>query len=138
MSRRKSSRGRVLVSKTGRKNKKNIEDYKDTIRNDKSLTPLEKRAKLADLDDYINQRAKDNRSGYGKRLTTNGFEAFEKADGLERMFASVGMSADEIAARYGLDEQELLDPANWDRGVFTASNGDTYTFKHSYSGEVLV
>ena len=60
MARRKSSRGRVLVSAKGRKNYKNIENYKEQIRNDPRLSELEKRDKLADLDDYINQRVKNN------------------------------------------------------------------------------
>lgn len=112
MAKRKSSRGRVLVSAKGRKNTKNINDYINKINNDKSLNAAEKRAKIADLKDYVDSRAKKNRQIAGSRLTTNGFEGFEKTSGLERMFANVGMSADEIAARYGFDEAELLDPDN--------------------------
>ena len=74
MARRKSSRGRVLVSRTGRKNTKNINDYINKINNDKSLTPAEKRAKIEDLKDYVDYRAKHNRQYAGTRLTTSGFE----------------------------------------------------------------
>lgn len=133
MSRRKSTRGRVLVSPTGRKYTKNINDYIDKINNDKTLSKLEKRAKIADLQAYVEDRARQNRNGIGKRLTTNGFEAFEQDTGLERMFASVGMSAQEIADEYDLDEFELLDPNNWDKGVFKGQ----YIFRHTYTGTVM-
>ena len=53
------------------------------------------------------------------------------------MFANVGMSADEIAARYGFDEAELLDPNNWNGDVFTDSSGNTHTFTFSYTGEIF-
>lgn len=145
MARRKSSRGRVLVSETGRKNYKNIKMYKEKIRNDNTLSELEKRAKIADLEDYINERVRHNKTHFiaagetattGK-LTTNGFEGFEKGAGLERMFANVGMSAEEIAMRYELDENELLDPSNWSGDVFTDSAGNTHIFKFSYTGEIF-
>ena len=60
--RRKSSRGRVLVNAKGRKNYKNIAEFKQQIMADPKLSELEKRAKLADLDDYIEQRVKNNRA----------------------------------------------------------------------------
>lgn len=63
MSRRKSTRGRVLVSPTGRKYTKNINDYIDKINNDNTLSKLEKRAKIADLQAYVEDRAKQNRKG---------------------------------------------------------------------------
>ena len=44
MAKRKSSRGRVLVSAKGRKYTKNINDYINKINNDKSLNAAEKRA----------------------------------------------------------------------------------------------
>lgn len=133
MARRKSSRGKVLVSPKGRKYTKNIEDFEKSIMNDSSLSAGEKRAKIADLRAYIEDRAKQNRAGWGRRLTTNGFEAFEKDTGLERMFSSVGMSAQEIADEYGLDEQELLDPRNWDKDVFKGH----YRFQHTYTGTIM-
>lgn len=133
MARRKSSRGRVLVSRTGRKNKKNIDTYIDKINNDRELTASEKRAKIADLRAYIEDRAKQNRQGTGKRLTTTGFEGWEADSDLERMFANVGMSAEEIAYEYNLDADELLDPDNWNKGVFKGQ----YEFHFTYTGAVL-
>lgn len=141
MSRRKSSRGRVLVNAKGRKNYKNIAAFKQQIMADPKLNDLEKRAKLADLDDYIEQRVKNNRAAqkgwvsdtHGK-LTTTGFEGFQEKDSLKRLFANVGMSAKEIADRYGFDEQELLDPDNWDNGVYLPA-GKKFNF--SYTGEIF-
>ena len=137
MAKRKSSRGRVLVSRTGRKNTKNINDYINQINKDKSLTAAEKRAKIADLLDYVDSRAKQNRRTPGNRLTTNGFEGWEADTGLERLFANTGLSASEIAARYGFDEDELLDEENWNHGIFTDSNGKRHKFTHSYTGEIF-
>ena len=133
MARRKSSKGRVLVSPKGRKYTKNIKAFEDSIRNDSKLTDSEKRAKIADLHAYIEDRAKQNRGSSGNRLTTNGFEAFEKDTGLERMFASVGMSAQELADEYGLDEEELLDPDNWEGAIFKGQ----YEFHHTYTGVIM-
>lgn len=142
--RRKSSRGRVLVNAKGRKNYKNIAEFKQQIMADPKLSELEKRAKLADLDDYIEQRVKNNRAaqkGWVKdthgKLTTSGFEGFQETDSLKRMFANVGMSAEEIAARYGFDEAELLDPDNWAGDTFTDSSGNSHTFTFSYTGEIF-
>ena len=137
MAKRKSSRGRVLVSAKGRKYTKNINDYINKINNDKSLNAAEKRAKIADLKDYIDSRAKKNKQTAGSRLTTNGFEGWEADTGLKRMFANVGMSAKEIAERYDLDEDELLDSDNWFGNVFTDSKGNTYKFNFSYTGEIF-
>lgn len=131
--RRKSTRGRVLVSPTGRKYKKNIEAYIDKINNDPNLSRAEKRSKITDLQIYIEDRAKRNKEGTGKRLTTNGFEAWEADTDLERMFASLGMSAADVADEYDLDESELLNPANWNKGVFM----NKYRFEHTYTGAIF-
>lgn len=131
--RRKSTRGRVLVSPTGRKYTKNIDAYIDKINNDPNLTKGEKLAKITDLKIYIEDRAKQARNGLGKRLTTNGFEAWEADSDLERMFASLGMSAADIADEYDLDESELLDPNNWNKGVFMGK----YKFEHTYTGAIF-
>ena len=133
MARRKSTRGRVLVSRTGRKNTKNINDYKERIRNDSNLTPLEKRSKLADLDIYIEERAKKNRQFSGKRLTTTGFEGWEAETDLDRMFANLGMSPEEMAYEYDLDADELADPNNWKNGIFKGQ----YKLNWTYSGKVM-
>ena len=133
MARRKSSRGRVLVSAKGRKNYKNIEEYKNKIKTDPNLTDAEKEATLYDLDIYIDQRIKENKSSSGKRLTTHGFEGWESDTELERMFANVGMSAEEVAEEYGLDEQELLDPNNWNGAVFKGQ----YEFNFTYTGTIM-
>lgn len=131
--RRKSTRGRVLVSPTGRKYKKNIEAYIDRINNDPNLSRAEKLSKITDLHIYVEDRAKQNRNGIGKRLTTNGFEAWEADTDIDRMFASLGMSAGEVAAEYDLDEGELLDPNNWDKGIFKGK----YRFEHTYTGAIF-
>lgn len=133
MSRRKSSRGRVLVNAKGRKNTKNINDYIERINNDSSLSALEKRAKIADLRVYVEDRAKHNRRLNGSRLTTTGFEGWEADTELERMFANVGMSAEEIAIEYDLDEAELLDPSNWNKGIFKGQ----YQFNFTYTGTIM-
>ena len=63
MAKRKSSRGRVLVNAKGRKYKKNIEAFEKSIMNDPNLNELEKRAKIADLRDHINDKVSENKSG---------------------------------------------------------------------------
>ena len=63
MAKRKSSRGRVLVNAKGRKYKKNIEAFEQSIMNDPNLNELEKRAKIADLRDHINDKVRENKSG---------------------------------------------------------------------------
>lgn len=133
MARRKSSRGRVLVSAKGRKNTKNINDYIDKINHDPNLTEGEKRSKIADLKIYIEDRAKHNRQLTGKRLTTNGFEGWEADSELNRMFANLGMSAEELAYEYDLDAEELLDPSNWENGVFKGQ----YEFNFTYTGAIF-
>ena len=50
------------------------------------------------------------------------------------MFANVGLSPEEIADRYGFDEDELLDPDNWEGSLYKPANK---TFVFSYTGEIF-
>ena len=129
---RKSSRGITLVSKKGKINRKNVDAFKDAIDARTDLTKAEKTTIKNDLEAYIYQRQQAK-----EKLTTTGFIGHRTKNAPERMFANAGMTSDEIAATYGLNANELRDPANWHGNVFTASNGDEYEFEFSYTGELL-
>ena len=103
------------------------------VKNDPNLTAGEKISKIADLKIYIEDRAKHNRQFVGKRLTTNGFEGWEADTKLDRIFANLGMSAEDLADEYDLDADELRDPNNWENGIFKGK----YEFNFTYTGAIF-
>ena len=136
----KSTRGKTLVGKGGRINKKNVEATHKAIENSNELTTVEKRAAHKELDAYVKVR-----HNQGKKLTTNGLRAmtmsddesfYEYADGYKyaKMFANAGYSPEEAAAQIGVDSEALLNPANWNGEVFTDPvTGQRHTYKHNYT-----
>lgn len=104
---RKSSRGIALVSKKGKVNRKNVDAFKDAIDARTDLTKAEKTTIKADLEAYVYQRHQSK-----EKLTTTGFIGHRTKNAPERMFANAGMTSDEIAANYGLNANELRNPAN--------------------------
>lgn len=130
---RKSSKGAVLVNSKGKINYKNVKKFKEAIDNRTDLSASEKRTIKADLDAYVHTRHMNK-----EKLTTTGFIGHRTKNAPERMFANAGMTSEEIAEEYELDENELRDPNRWVGNIFTASNGDEYEFSFSYTGNVLV
>lgn len=127
----KSRRGKVLVSKSGTLNKKNIQAFKDEINSSKRYTAAEKRALIADLNIIIKQRQKSNR-----KLTTTGFVGEIEDKAISRMFANAGYSAEEAAKELGVSEADILDKRNWSGETFTLGPV-AYQFKFNYTGSVF-
>lgn len=133
----KSTRSKVLVSKSGRVNYKNVKEYVNKIMNS-DMSDNDKRSILNKLDIEIEDR---RRSGPNKNkgLTINGFENIRHAGYTEQeqMFANAGWDLEDVAAEYDIDETALRNPKNWNGSKFTW-NGKTWQFKFSYTGDILV
>lgn len=127
----KSTRGKTLVGKNGKLNKKNYDNYANEIANSTELTSAEKRAIMADLNAVIKQRKKD-----GKKLTTSGFEGHRASSELERMFSNLGYSAEELADVTGISVSDLTNKDNWSGDTLTAG-GKKYKLNWTYTGSVL-
>lgn len=127
----KSRRGRTLVSKRGVLNKKNIEQFKNEIRADNSLTPAEKQGLIADINIMTKQRAKENR-----KLTTTGFYGELQSTKITRLLANAGYSSEEAAMELGISEYDILNPANWNGDIFNFG-GVSYTVKFTYTGSLF-
>lgn len=127
----KSRRGKVLVSKSGKLNKKNIKAFKDEINSSTKYTEAEKRSLIADLNIMLKQRQKSNR-----RLTTTGFVGELESEAVSRMLSNAGYSIEEAATELGVSEADLLDAKNWKDDVFTIGSV-AYQFKFNYTGSVF-
>ena len=128
---RRSSRGKTLVSKTGKVNKNNVEKLKAQIKSDDSLTEVDKRSIIADINENVNEARKNKR-----KLTTTGLEGRRTADPIERMFANAGVSYEEEALYLGIDPNELRKESNWSGDEFNYG-GRTFRFKFSYTGTLM-
>ena len=53
------------------------------------------------------------------------------------MFANAGWDLADVAEEYDIDEDALRNSKNWNGSNFTW-NGKTWTFKFSYTGDILV
>lgn len=126
----KSRRGRVLVNAKGVINKKNVDKFKDEIRNS-AISSAEKRTLLADLDARLRERKRNK-----KKLTTTGFAGLQQTEKIERLFVNAGYSISEAAAEFGLSEEELLKPENWSGDVYT-QGGNQYAFAFTYTGALF-
>ena len=130
---KKSTRGKTLVSKSGKINYKNIADFKNEIDNSMDLSDTMKRSMKADLDAYVKQRSIDK-----QKLTVSGFQGHLESDKMDRMFANLGASPDEIANEYGFDEYDLVDEANWSNGIYTdPTTGKSYRVNWTYTGSAF-
>ena len=130
---KKSTRSKTLVSKSGKINKKNVSDFKKKIDDSENLSAAEKRSMKADLDAYVKQRSIDK-----KKLTVSGFQGHLESDKMSRMFANLGASSDEIADEYGFDEGDLLDADNWINGIYTdPTTGKSYRVNWTYTGSAF-
>lgn len=127
----KSKKGKVLVSASGKVNKKNVADLKAEIMAKDGDTATKKQL-CNRLDAYVKQRSKHKEG----RLTTNGFFAHEANDKAEQFAASLGYSISELAGMYNLDEADLRDPSSWKDDELVAS-GRIFKINHNYTGDVL-
>lgn len=130
----KSTKGLTLINKKGVVIKSNVEKFKATI-DAGSGSDVQKRRLKADLDNYIRLR-----KGQKRALTTKGFMGHLEENLLERMFVNVGWSSVELAEALDIEEDELLDMANWtisDAESYFKVNGKTYKFNWTYTGNVL-
>jgi hypothetical protein len=128
---RKSRRGKVLVSKNGKINTKNIDEYKREIMANSEYTDAEKRALIADLNIITKQSSKS-----GTRLTTRGFEGKIATDAIDRMFINSGSSVEEVASWYGLDPADIRNKSNWSGNILIVG-GVKYKFEHGYNNDIL-
>ena len=132
-SKRKSTRSKTLVSKSGKINKKNVADFKKKIDDSMNLSATEKRSMKADLDAYVKQRSIDK-----QKLTVSGFQGHLESDKMARMFANLGAAPDEIADEYGFDEDDLLDENNWTNGIYTdPTTVKSYRVNWTYTGSAF-
>ena len=127
----KSRRGLTLVGKNGKINKKNVEKFKDEIRNDNSLTTAEKQGFIADLNIMTKQRMAE-----GRKLTTTGFYGELSSSKINRLLANAGYSVEEAAMELGLNEGDILNAGNWSGDVFTFG-GVSYLVKFTYTGSLF-
>ena len=120
----KSTRGKVLVSKKGRVNYKNVKEYVDGIMNS-NMSDSQKRSVLTKLQIEMDDRRKSGANS-NKGLTTNGFENLmhDNYTEQERMFANAGWDIDDVADEYDIDRQALRNPNNWNGSKFSW-NGKT-------------
>lgn len=128
---RKSRRGKVLVSKSGKINTKNIDEYKKQIMANTEYNDAEKRALIADLNIITKQSSKSK-----TRLTTRGFEGKIATEAIDRMFINSGASVEEVADWYGLDPTDIRDTSNWSGNILIIS-GVKYEFEHGYNNNIL-
>ena len=127
----KSRRGLTLVGKNGKINKKNVEKFKDEIRNDNSLTTAEKQGFIADLNIMTKQRMAE-----GRKLTTTGFYGELSSSKINRLLANAGYSVEEAAMELGINEGDILNAGNWSGDVFTFG-GVSYLVKFTYTGSLF-
>lgn len=117
----KSRKGKTLVDKNGRINKKNVDKVKQDINSREDLDESEKRALTVNLDALVDQRKQDKR-----KLTTNGFYGTMSESNVGRMLSNAGYSVEEVSEMYNIDENALLDEDNW--------NGEKFTYKYKEKG----
>lgn len=127
----KSRRGKTLVSKSGKINKKNLDQFRNEIDASTEYNDAEKRALKADLNIIIKQRVKS-----GKKLTTTGFLGELSNDAITRMLVNAGYSPEEAARDLGVDVSELLDTKNWNNDIFMFGTL-AYQFQYSYTGSLF-
>ena len=123
----KSRKGKTLVDKNGRINKKNVDKVRQDINSREDLTAAEKRALNINLDALVDQRKQDK-----KKLTTNGFYGTMTDNDINRLFVNAGYSIEEVSQMYGIDEDELLNEENWNGDQFTY-NGRSFALQFGYT-----
>ena len=128
----KSTRGKTLVGKNGKVNKKNVDEFIKEINNNPELSAVQKRTMVNELRAEIRDRVHNN-----KKLTTTGFAGQRADTDVERMFYNVGIDPEEIAAEQNIDILDLIDKRNWAGDVFTI-NGVKYKFSFTYTGNSFV
>ena len=124
----KSTRGKTLVDKRGRILKKNVGKFEEAIRANQDYSDVEKRSLIADLRAIVAQRHRT-----GDKLTTTGFIGRQQSNKVARFLANAGYSPEELAEELDIDEEDILDPENWDDDILTV-NGMRYKFKFTYTG----
>lgn len=124
----KSTKGKVLVSKTGKVKTKNVEAMRAAIKGNPAYTDAEKRAALNDLEILVKIRSKNK-----ERLTTTGFTGWRQDNETDRFFANAGYSVEEFAAELGIDPDEVRDRDNWVDGKFKLGDKEV-SFNFTYTG----
>lgn len=127
-----SRKGKVLVGKNGVVNKKNVEAFKEQIKNREDLTSQEKNWYLNDLDVEVYTRHQMK-----KKLTTNGFMGMESDDKINRLLSNLGTDPYSLADELGIDPNEILNEENWKGDTFEYA-GTIYGIQFSYTGNILV
>lgn len=129
----KSTRSKTLVGKNGKVNKKNVDEFIEKINSSDVLNAADKRSMINDLKAYVKQRASEK-----KKLTISGFQGHLESDKMDRMFANLGSTSDELADEYGFDVKNLENAKNWKDGIYIdPSSGKRYRINWDYSGSVF-
>lgn len=55
-------------------------------------------------------------------------------DKISRYLINMGWSVEEIAQDLNVSEDDLLNPVNWNKGIFTAKDGRQWSFTFDYRG----
>lgn len=128
---RKSKRGRTLVGKDGRitsNSKKNVQNLINEISANEEYSDSEKITLINDLNAYVEQAHIDK-----KKMTVNGFWARYEENKISRMLVNAGYTPDELAKEIGVTEDEVMNPNNWNKGVFMGK----WELSFQYTGELL-
>ena len=129
---RPSKRGLTLVGKGGRitpNSKKNVEKFKQMIRERKDLSMKKKEDMLADVDALVFEYSRK-----GKKLTTNGFLGQKTAkDSITRMLTNAGYSVEEFAKEAGVSEEEVMNENNWNDSMFMGM----FEINFQYTGSII-
>lgn len=136
----KSTRGRVITDKMGRVHQKNLDAYLESVRkeartrglNDREILSLEHRIKA------LVKQKHDSRT----RITTNGLTSKLIRKGkddskIKKFLANAGYSPEDMAYELKVDEEEILNPNNWNNDMFTF-NGRIWQFNFTYTGNFFV
>lgn len=110
-------RDRKVFVKNGKIHQKNIDDYIKRIDKSNVLTPSEKTTLKNDLMARVKQYQQE-----GKTLSNYGFEGHRTKNSIDRMFANMGRSTEDIATEIGVPESALRDINNWSGDTFTYNN----------------
>ena len=128
---RKSKRSKTLVGKNGvisTNSKKNVNNLIEQINLNDKYTEDEKITLINDLQAYVDQAHMAK-----KKLTVNGFFARYETDKISRMLVNAGYTPEELAEEIGVTQEEVMNPDNWNKGVFMGQ----WELSFQYTGEIL-
>ena len=125
---RRSKRGLTLVGKSGRINHKNIERFEQEILNNPNYDDNTKLTLINQERALVKARHQNER-----KLTTSGFFGVLEENKIEKLLTNAGYTAEELAEETGVSEKDILNPNNWNAGVFMGQ----WQLEFNYTGPIL-